>query len=246
MKKNINKSRILSKTVEYRITDKEVTAYKFIKKTNLFFSFIKNVSDAALNHKNKINWIVSVKPGSIILQARPVSLNGSKKVESDIISILDNGLRMITDKKNKAYPEHFNIDSLKIISDLCSIGDSNIGINRKKFELNYKLIDNINNIMGTNYIDYGSIEGKLDAINIHTKPKISVYDALTGKAIRCYFDESMLDYIISAMGKRVSIYGQIRYKKNGSPISVDIEEIDIFPPQNELPKFKDIIGLYKN
>ncbi|MEK0338180.1 MAG: hypothetical protein QQN41_12170, partial [Nitrosopumilus sp.] len=56
--------------------------------------------------------------------------------------------------------------------------------------------------------------------------------------------EDVYNDVIASIRKRVSTYGLIKYKKNGSINSVDIEKLTVFPDSDKLPKFKDIIGLY--
>jgi len=52
--------------------------------------------------------------------------------------------------------------------------------------------------------------------------------------------------VIAAIGKRISAYGSIRYRKNGQPASVEIEKLTVFPDQSELPQFEDVIGLLED
>ena len=53
----------------------------------------------------------------------------------------------------------------------------------------------------------------------------------------------LIDEIKDALGKRVSVYGLIRSREDGQKVSVEVEDMEVFPNETELPSIKDIIGI---
>ena len=45
--------------------------------------------------------------------------------------------------------------------------------------------------------------------------------------------------------KRVEVSGVIHYRRNGTPISVEVEAIDPLPEDSELPTSNEVRGLLK-
>ena len=101
----------------------------------------------------------------------------------------------------------------------------------------------VDELLGTPAKAYGTIEGKLFALNTKGRLTFSIAETLTGKDVKCYFSDDIFDEVIRAIRRRVSAYGLIRYRKNGQPVSVEIEKLTVFPDQSDLPQFRDIIGL---
>lgn len=66
---------------------------------------------------------------------------------------------------------------------------------------------------------HGSVEGPAEAFNVHDAPFFTVWDAVTGKAVRCYFEESDRERIAQLVADKriVSVSGTMRRNADGSP-----------------------------
>ena len=93
---------------------------------------------------------------------------------------------------------------------------------------------------------YGTIEGRLLALELKGRLHFGIDEILTGKRIKCFFGDEIYNDVLKALRQRVSAYGFIRYRIGGAPASVEIKELTVFPEQSELPQFDDIIGLLKD
>ena len=91
----------------------------------------------------------------------------------------------------------------------------------------------------------GSIEGVLEQINIHAGANVfSLYPEIGPSKVQCQFGSSLIDKAISAVGERVSVSGTFKYKpEDNFPYSVDVDDIDIYPRDDELPTFDDLRGI---
>jgi len=121
-----------------------------------------------------------------------------------------------------------------------------VGIGKSWSELSPASVAYVDELLGVRSNAYGTVEGELLALNVKGRLKFSVYEALTGKPVTCFFADEMFSDVVAAIRKRVSAYGMIRYKKNGEPKSIEIEQLTVFPSEDELPSFSDMIGIFKD
>ncbi len=105
------------------------------------------------------------------------------------------------------------------------------------------MLANVDEIIGGKYMSFGSVEGVLKAIDLSRKPVFRIYDLLTNKSVRCYFSSNSIDEIKDALEKRVSVSGLVKSREDGEKLSIEVEEIEIFPPEDELPTIREIIGI---
>lgn len=94
------------------------------------------------------------------------------------------------------------------------------------------------------YYDVGTIEGRLEAIMDSSGVlKIRVRDFLYPRAISCIVPERMIDCVLSSFRRRVEIEGRIHYRRDGTPISIEAQVIDVLPEDDELPTAHDVRGI---
>jgi hypothetical protein len=63
--------------------------------------------------------------------------------------------------------------------------------------------------------------------------------------VRCYFPEELLPSVFDTFRKRVEVSGVIHYRKNGTPVSIDAEQIIALPDDGELPTAEDVRGILR-
>jgi hypothetical protein len=90
----------------------------------------------------------------------------------------------------------------------------------------------------------GSIEGMLEQINIHLGANtFHIYPEVGPKKLTCRFPSRLYDDAISAVGRRVEIFGTLHYRTGAQfPHQIAVSQIDIFPPDSELPDWEDLRG----
>jgi hypothetical protein len=50
---------------------------------------------------------------------------------------------------------------------------------------------------------------------------------------------------VRAFGRRVEVYGAVRYRADGVPVSITAEEIVPFPSSEDLPGFRSVRGILR-
>lgn len=248
----MNEKNINNQSITFKIEGKRITIDRFSQSVRRFFNLIEDIATNVTGKTKALEWLVSVKPGSITLEAKPESINGSPELAKKTIVVLKDGFKAIS--RGTKRPEYFSdyaLTNLFELGSLVGLGDKGIdhlkvGIGKDYNDISPKSVAYIDEILGTENEAYGTIEGNLLALKIKGRLNFSIWETLTGKEVKCFFGDELYDDVISSIRKRVSVYGLIHYNKVGRPIKIEIEKLTQFPDDSELPKFKDIIGLFKD
>jgi len=90
----------------------------------------------------------------------------------------------------------------------------------------------------------GSIEGMLEQINIHQGANtFHIYPAVGPKKVTCQFPGKLYDEAVSAVGRRVEVFGRLKYRANAPfPHQVGVTAIEAFEAEHDLPTWEDIRG----
>lgn len=230
----------------------KITADKFRTSIGTFYNLVDEIANQVSGKKKPINWIVTVKEGSITLISKPEPVGVGEDIVNTILDNINNGISIL--EKSPERPPYFSDKALEYIQHLASIPNvKSNGLNRIHISINatphilaQHIVANVDSILGVYSKELGSIEGKLQTISERGGPKIIVYDALTDKPIRCSVTEEMLYEMTSAFGKRVYVYGVINYNKYGEPTNIKVEEFKIFPKEDGLPSASEICGILKD
>jgi hypothetical protein len=94
----------------------------------------------------------------------------------------------------------------------------------------------------------GSVEGRLEVLSVHQRTQCTIYERVTGRAVRCYFPQEELPLVMAAFGRRVTAHGLIWSNAAGEPQSIEVRsagDIVAFPPDKELPRAGDVRGLLR-
>ena len=94
-------------------------------------------------------------------------------------------------------------------------------------------------ILTSGYWNSGSLEGMLEAINVHGPPTFTIWDRVSRAPVRCSFpnDPQWIGRVRDLLKKRVLVKGRVSYFVNGIPRSItNIQEIQDSTPDPSLPK----------
>ncbi|MBP1804678.1 hypothetical protein [Rubellimicrobium aerolatum] len=97
---------------------------------------------------------------------------------------------------------------------------------------------------GQDYTREGTIDGMLEAVNIHGKANnCALYPAVGPSRITCQFDDALFKEVKPALGKYVLVEGILKYRwRERHPFEAHITRLEILPGLEEQPKFADIFG----
>lgn len=241
-------------TITLEIEGAKITPEKFTKSIKAFFDFINEVSSDIGGKKKPIEWFVKVESGSIRIQAVPDPVSAPERIIFSTMQTIKDGIDILSLQATK--PPHFSDTALSRLDDLATLVNGQntdldyvkIYVNNDRKDISRRIGANIDQIMGYASKSYGSIEGTLDTVSKRKRFHTVISDPLTNKPVRCYFgnlDMPQAD-VLAMFGKRVSVYGLIKYRKDGFPISINVEDVRLFKSEKDLPSARDVLGILRD
>ena len=189
-------------------------------------------------------------PLKMAFAPRPGELNGEAvEIGKQVSDACFRGMRQLAKKPD--LPPHFDEEALEAATELALAGRKDdltvsVAVDRKRcVQLTPQAVDNIRQVMqGTRrYIDFGTIEGKLDTVSVRGGPNIVIWEVLTNYRVVCAIAPEMLAEILdnakTFLGARVAVTGRITYA-NDRPKSIQVEKFRRLRTVDELPQFEAI------
>lgn len=233
-----------------KIDGQHITAEKFLKAVSSFVALINDVADNVSQEKAAFKWLVSVESGSAIVHFRPESHRAEKKFMPVAVKAVREGLRTI--EKHAQRPRYWSDNALRKAKDLAEVLDSTTGaldhVSVKSAAFVQQITRNtsahVDSLIGAEYKSLGTIEGRLRTVTESGGVHFVVQDAMTHNSVRCYVNEDDIDDYMKAFRRRVAVYGEIRYRKDGQPVSIAVHDFRVLRELHDLPKASDVRGIY--
>ena len=73
-----------------------------------------------------------------------------------------------------------------------------------------------------------------------------VHEPIWDRPVKCIVPEGLVDTALNASRRRVEVYGPVRYRRNGEPTSVAVEDMTVFPDPAAHPSYRDLRGILRN
>lgn len=194
-------------------------------------------------------WLVHIEPGCVLLpvRAEPAIDDVSPSRLREVAAVVAEGLATIEDAAVR--PSYFTDRALEQARELAKLAAPEMPIavrnGRARTSLTARLVANVEEVLGEDEQTIGTVEGKLEALNVHGQSnRFSVYDALTGSKVECNLTSRVtVEDLRLAIGRRVSVRGPVRSRPGGRVVSVQAEELHILPAEEDLPSPEDVFGI---
>lgn len=204
-------------------------------------------------HRDPVRWVVSdVRKGSIVLELTPQ--RSREDVPPDlpdrIAEAIADGIAVIEERAER--PAFFSDKALANAKELARpVGDDvrAIRIRRRRdgerpsapLAVTKRLVVNVDEIIGPQLDEYGSVEGKLEGLITHGKRRFFIWESLTGREIECHFaDRIPLADVLAAYERRVSARGTVHRRRTGEKVSLDVDSFRVLRSEDELPTVERI------
>ena len=137
-----------------------------------------------------------------------------------------------------------SLKSAKEIANVYSPNENALDVIRVSSDGGYasvakKTSTNVVSLVGNEKRAWGTVEGRL-----RTVTESGGQDASTHNNIRCFIEDTDTDRFVAAFKKRVSVYGEIRYARDGAPLSIKASDIRVMRESTKLPFIDKMIGIY--
>lgn len=134
-----------------------------------------------------------------------------------------------------AAPQHRHVSSLIIANS------------RKRVVIDEQYEEKLAKAIGPDEYAEGSVTGTLDTIKLHNRTAFEIFPTIGPKKVTCHVSPDastdLKEKIKLGLEHYVRVYGRLRYKHwDKYPHAIDAREIEIYPPEAELPKLSDLRG----
>jgi hypothetical protein len=125
-----------------------------------------------------------------------------------------------------------------------SVANVTLVFNKHRFDLTPKIAGKVDVALAVDEECEGAIEGRLEQINLHDGANVFyIYPEVGARKVTCHFPSKLYDDAISAVGRRVEVFGTLHYRSGATfPHQVAVTQIEAFPPPEELPDWDDLRG----
>lgn len=187
-------------------------------------------------------------PATVTIEAR--SVRPEDDLADKVVNKFFVGLKTIVETSE--IPLGFDHLALEQYKGLCANLKKNMSeitiVNSKySIRITEQLARHIDEVIGVDIIEEGTLDGKLETVNVHNRNVFYIYPVIGPKKVACTFPEIKFDDVKKAIRCYVNIKGKLRYKKRESfPYAIDVIDFEIYPPEEELPTLEDLRGIAPN
>ena len=228
-----------------------LTPQKFIGGVKAFFGIVDEITKSVCEDKPRVLWRVQVKAGSNLIGISPEP-GFPAGVVALIANSVEKGIKNM--EQGPAEPPHFTPRAIRHLHDLAEIvgTDENddtsikVWVRKEPSDLTHRSVIHTAELLTASYADHGSIEGQLQVVSERRGLHVVVYEPLWDKPVRCHLSDEQAEVALRNFGKQVEVTGIVRYRGDGMPVSIDVEEIEPFPAPEDLPGFEAVRGILRD
>jgi hypothetical protein len=228
----------------------ELTLGRFDQLTHDISALIREVAGEVTGEgRDAVRWVIEdirrESPLRIDLSPRPAKDEVSPDLVRRVASAITQGIAVIEERPER--PEHFNDTALERAKDLATrVGEdvhsvrfrSKNGVAAEPVAVTKRLAANVQEIVGPQLERFGTVEGRLEGLVVHQRRVLYIWETLTNRRVECFFGERIpLDEVLAAFGRRVAARGLIRTRKTGEKLSIEANELHVFPPEEDLRRW---------
>ena len=185
-------------------------------------------------------------PARVVLGPR--SIDRQRDRRQHVVGTFFGGLNEIREGRS---PEQFDRPMLEKVREIAS----SVSKRRMRTQIEYKgNTVEINHIFERRIIAileqteemFGSVEGRLEAINLHNRTNVfSVYPMVGAKKVSCHFGEDNREKVKGAIDKYVIVTGMAQYQyRDRFPHSIEVRDVEpIEDTGDRIPRMEEIRGI---
>ncbi len=119
---------------------------------------------------------------------------------------------------------------------------------RPTVEITEGVSETINAIVGQEEVYLGSLDGRLESVNIHSANRtFRIYPAAQPGYVDCIFPKELTKAAGEALGHEVRVHGELVYRWGDRfPSRINADKVDELPDEENLPTIMALEGVYPN
>jgi hypothetical protein len=184
----------------------------------------------------RVTSITMNSPATFVVEAvgkNRASVGHSRRV----VSKLNRDLKTVISGKR---PKEADLDLLESYGALVQpmrkhLAQVSLQFDDAPMELPRNLGMTVDEILGPDQVELGSVVGSLDVIDVHNRRNMfKVYPVIGPSSIKCQFTEGMLSQAIAGINHFVRISGELHFKKAEKfPHLIKVSKIDVMPERSD-------------
>lgn len=122
--------------------------------------------------------------------------------------------------------------------------NSTLMFNGDVIDFSPKISRQIEDALAIEEVCEGGIEGMLEQINIHRGANtFQIFPDVGPNKVSCHFPSKMYDDAVSAVGRRVEVFGTLKYRAGASfAHQIAVSSIETHPFEQDIPDWDDLRG----
>lgn len=146
--------------------------------------------------------------------------------------LLDLDAELLGDIRNLALPVGTKVKSATLL------------FNDSRIDLTPQIVSRIDAALAVDEECEGFLQGNLEQINLHLGANtFQIFPDVGPKKVACHFPQRLYDDAIFAVGRRVDVFGTLRYRaRTNFPHQIEVSSIEAHPPESDLPDWDDLRG----
>ncbi len=236
--------------------DQHVTLDEFIRQLTFFLQALHQTD----SHLSKVDFastyyqVIDLRhssPAFVAIRAHPVQNMADQS--STILSTFFNEFSAI--EHTKQVPQYIERSLLESFRNVVlplgkqKVSDLTVLYQEQSLQLSASTMHYLDAVLAEEAMDEeGSISGMLEEINIHAGTNsFRIYPKIGPRKVICHFPKHLMDQAINSINRHVNIYGKLKYKaRERFPYEVVVFDIEVYPPDEELPTLDDLRGIAPN
>jgi hypothetical protein len=230
------------------IDGSDITPEKFLRGVRAFFGTLDAVTKEVGKEPEPVHWVVQVKAGSNLVGVRATG-NAPPAIVDRVLGLVRAGIETLEDRSEA--PEGFPILAVRHLRDLGNLAGTDerddtrvrVWARRDLVAVTHRAVAHAADLLREIVDDYGSVEGRLLVTSARGTLHFEIDEPVWEQRIRCYIEENLLEEALASFRRRVEVYGRIKFRRDGAPVSIRVDKIVPFPERHELPDFLSVRGL---
>ena len=245
-----NKFRITLKGDE---ADDSLRLSDLIEQLNAVKATLNQIDTAVTGKKSpslyyRITNITMNSPAVFELEAVHRSRVGADRIHPRrVVSKLNRDLKTVLAGRR---PKDASLDLLESYGALVQpmqkhVAQVSLQFEKQSVELPRNLGMKVDEILGPDQVEKGSVVGSLDVIDVHKQRNLfRIYPVVGPTSIKCRFPEGMLADAVAGINHFVKISGELHYKKAEKfPHLVKVNKIEVLPEQTDKHSLSKLRGM---
>lgn len=216
-----------------------ITPSVFRKGVNAFVGLLEALTDSVCVTVPTVEWQIQVRAGSNLIGASSAQNSDQSKVRA-VLELAGGcfGPSGTGSADAAKIPE----GAKKHVRELAKLS---IKSGRERHEVEPRLAKSMQSAPARATVLPGTVEGHISALHDGRTIYFELREPIGEHSIKCVVKDDLVETCRDLWRQRVTVHGIVQYDRDGRPFKVDVREIVPFPPDTELPSYRDVRGILR-